>query len=88
MARLTKTQLIKLQKQLKTDQAIGDQFGITCQAIHQLRKKFDIPSSTSKNPQRNIQIIALYNKGKKIQNIATKFNLSIPQTYRIIKENS
>ena len=38
MPRITKSQLIKLQKKFKTDAAIGEQFGITRQAIHQLRK--------------------------------------------------
>jgi hypothetical protein len=42
MARISKAQLIKLQKKLKTDAAIGEQFGITRQAVHLLRKKFDI----------------------------------------------
>ena len=43
MARVTKAQLIKLQKQLKVDEAIGAKFGITRQAIHQLRQKYGIP---------------------------------------------
>ena len=34
MARITKAQLIKLQKKLKTDAKIGEQFGISRQAFN------------------------------------------------------
>ena len=44
MARITKSQLVTLQKKLKRDAAIGAEFGITRQAVHQLRKKYGIVS--------------------------------------------
>ncbi|MBN1128888.1 MAG: hypothetical protein JXA71_07880 [Chitinispirillaceae bacterium] len=84
MARITKTELIKLQKKLVTDAAIGDKFGITRQAIHQLRKKFGIESSIADNPERNAKIVALYKKGMSGTAIAKKMDLSISQTYRVI----
>jgi DNA invertase Pin-like site-specific DNA recombinase len=87
MARISKTQLIKLQKQLKTDAAIGEQFGITRQAVHQLRKKYGIDSSLVDNPERNADIIAAYGKGLSGTALAKKFKLSISQTYRIINES-
>jgi len=37
MSKITKQELIKLQKSLVTDEAIGEKFGITRQAIHQMR---------------------------------------------------
>ena len=42
MARISKAQLLKLQKKFKTDAAIGEQFGITRQAVHQLRKSMGL----------------------------------------------
>lgn len=87
MARISKTQLIKLQKKLKTDAAIGEQFGITRQAVHQLRKKYGIDSSLADNPQRNAEIVDMYEAGASGTALAKKFKLSISQTYRIINES-
>lgn len=87
MARITKAQLEKLQKKFVTDAAIGEQFGITRQAVHQLRKKYGIESSLSDNPERNADIIKAYEGGASGTALAKKFKLSISQTYRIINEN-
>ena len=87
MARISKTQLIKLQKKLQTDAAIGEQFGITRQAVHQLRKKYGIDSSLADNPKRNADIVAMYEGGASGTALAKKFKLSISQTYRIINES-
>ncbi|NLD98578.1 MAG: hypothetical protein GX640_01775 [Fibrobacter sp.] len=86
MARISKAQLIKLQKKFKTDAAIGEQFGITRQAVHQLRKKYGIESSLADNPERNAEIAKLYEDGTSGTALAKKFKLSISQTYRIINE--
>jgi len=86
MARISKAQLIKLQKKFKTDAAIGEQFGITRQAVHQLRKKYGIESSLADNPERNAEITKLYESGTSGTALAKKFKLSISQTYRIINE--
>jgi Mor family transcriptional regulator len=88
MARISKTELIKLQKQLGTDEAIGKKFKITRQAVHQLRKKYGIDSSYADNPERNAKIIAAYKKGSSGTALAKKFELSISQTYRILKTAS
>ena len=87
MARITKSQLVKLQKKHKQDAAIGDLFGITRQAVHQLRKKYGIPSVIENNPKRNKEIVAMYKAGKSVAAIAKKFDLSVSYTYRIISEN-
>lgn len=63
MPRLSKAELIKLQKKLTTDEAIGKKFGITRQAVHQIRKKYGIKSNYADNPERNAKIVALYKKG-------------------------
>lgn len=87
MARISKAQLIKLQKRLKTDAKIGEQYGITRQAVHQLRKKYGIESVIAKNAERNQKIVGMYQKGSSGTALAKKFKLSISQTYRIINES-
>jgi len=86
MARISKAQLIKLQKKLKTDAKIGEQYGISRQAVHQLRKKYGIESVIAKNVERNQNIVKAYNAGTSGTALAKKFKLSISQTYRIINE--
>ena len=86
MARISKAQLVKLQKKYTTDAKIGKQFGITRQAVHQLRKKYDIESSIADNPERNAKIVKMYKGGTSGTAIAKKFDLSISQTYRVINE--
>jgi DNA invertase Pin-like site-specific DNA recombinase len=86
MPRISKSELIKLQKQLGTDEAIGKKFGITRQAVHQLRKKYGIESTYAGNPERNAKIIDLYKKGAAGTALAEKFDISISQAYRIINE--
>ena len=88
MARISKNDLLKLQKKLHTDAKIGEEFGITRQAVHQLRKKYGIESRTAGNPERNKEMVELREGGKTVETIAKKFKLSIPQTYRILKENN
>ncbi len=88
MARITKQELVRLQKKFKTDARIGEEFGITRQAVHQLRKKYGIESRTASNPERNQEILEMRSNGASVEAIAKKFKLSIPQTYRIIKETT
>jgi hypothetical protein len=84
MARITKVELLKLQKKLETDEAIGKNLGITRQAVHQWRKKYGIDSRWELNPDRNKKMSALYKTGKTGSEIAKKFGLSLSQTYRLI----
>jgi Mor family transcriptional regulator len=86
MARISKSELIKLQRTLVTDAAIGDKFKITRQAVHQLRKKYGIESSIADNPERNAKIVAAYKKGSSGTVLAKKFDLSVSQTYRILND--
>ena len=84
MAIVSKSELIKLQKTLGTDEAIAKKFKVTRQAIHQLRNKYGIDSLKAKNPERNAKIVAMYKAGKTGTEIANKFDLSVAQTYRVI----
>ena len=86
MAKITKAQLKKIQKTLRTDAQIGARYGITRQAVHQLRKRYGIDSLMVKNPERNKKIVKAYNAGTSGRALAEKYNLSIPHTYRIINE--
>lgn len=86
MARITKSELIRLQRKLKRDAAIGAEFGITRQAVHQLRMKFGVASVVENNPQRDKSIVKMYREGKSVSSIAGKFGLSVSYTYRIISE--
>jgi Mor family transcriptional regulator len=84
MPKLSKSQLIALQEKLKTDENIAKKFGVTRQAVQQLRKKYGIESSSADNPERNAKIVNLYKKGTARTELAKKFGLSVSQTYRII----
>ena len=86
MARISKSQLITLQKKLKTDAAIGERFGITRQAVHQLRRKYRIDSVIAKNRERNARIVKAHRAGMSGTALSKKYDLSVSQTYRIIKE--
>ncbi|HEX7510535.1 MAG TPA: hypothetical protein VF335_04495 [Chitinivibrionales bacterium] len=86
MARITKSELIRLQKKFKTDARIGEEFDITRQAVHQLRKKYGIESVIAKNDERNQKIVKAYESGASGTALSKKFDLSVSQTYRIINE--
>ena len=85
MALISKAQLDKLQQKYKTDDAIGKQFDVTRQAIHQLRLKYGIEPVADRNKVRDDGIIALYKKGLSGTKIAEKLDISVSQTYRIIQ---
>lgn len=84
MPKMSKAQFVKLQKAHKTDAAIGEALGVTRQAVHQLRKKLGVESSSADNSGRNTAIVQAYGSGMSGTAIAKKFGLSISQTYRVI----
>ena len=86
MAKINKSQLIKLQGKYITDDAIGKLYGISRQAVHQLRNKFGIPPVENKHKTRNSEIVKAYKKGTSCVKIAQKYKLSISQTYRVIRD--
>lgn len=88
MACISKTELVKLQKTLKTDAAIGAKYGFSRQYIHQLRQKYGIESNAEKNKERDDKICNLYNKGKAGNEIAKIIGMSVSQVCRIIKKNA
>jgi DNA invertase Pin-like site-specific DNA recombinase len=84
MARISKSQLVKLQKKYKTDDSIGKLFGISRQAVHQLRTKYEIAPVEDKYSKRNEEIVSLYMEGMAGGRIAKRYHLSVSQVYRII----
>jgi DNA-directed RNA polymerase specialized sigma subunit len=84
MPKISKQDLIKLQKTLKTDQAIGDRFNITRQAVHQIRQRYGIPSIIRDTAERNDKIITMYKKGMTGPEIAEKVGLSMSHVYKIV----
>ena len=82
--RITKEQIIILQRKFKRDGAIGAQFGITRQAVHQLREKYGIPAAKSGNAVRNEKMVKMYENGKSVSAIAKRFDMSIANAYRIL----
>ena len=86
MAKISKSQLIKLQKKYITDHAIGKLFKISRQAVHQLRTKYDIPPILEKHAARNAEIVKAFKKGMPCIKIAQKFKISVSQAYRIIRD--
>ncbi|MBN2188983.1 MAG: hypothetical protein JW699_05980 [Chitinispirillaceae bacterium] len=84
MARISKGQLEKLQKKYKTDEAIGRLFGISRQAVHQLREKYGITPVRNRHRERNEEVRRFFGKGVSGIALAKKFRLSVSQTYRIV----
>jgi DNA invertase Pin-like site-specific DNA recombinase len=85
MARISAQQLMKLQAKYQTDDAIGKLFGISKQAVHQLRNKYGIAPVADKHEDRNNEIAAAYNSGMPGTKLAKKFKISVSQAYRIIR---
>ena len=86
MSNISKQELIQLQKTLGRDVAIGKKFGVTRQAVHQMRKKYGIESRYFDNSERNASIIEQYKKGLLgVSVLAKKHALSIPRVYKIIQ---
>jgi hypothetical protein len=85
MARISKQQLIKLQAKYKTDDAVGKLFGISKQAVHQLRNKYGIPIVADKHENRNSEILKAYAAGTAGTQLSKKLKLSVSQVYRIIR---
>lgn len=86
MSRISKSQLIKLQKKYQTDEAIGELFSITRQAVHQLRLRYGLEPVPDKNADRDGEIVKLYKEGIAGTKIAERYDLSVSQVYRVINK--
>jgi hypothetical protein len=81
----TQEQLLSLQKKLKTDQAIGECFGVSRQVVFLWRKKYGIRSLRELIEARNYQIQKLYQAGLTNFELVNKFKLSLTTICRITK---
>ncbi len=82
--RISRDQLLKLQKRYHTDQAIARLFGISRQAVHQLRGRYDIAPVASRHARRNAEIVRTYQAGLSGARIARRHRMSVSQVYRIL----
>jgi len=85
--RISKDLLLQLQSSLKTDQAIGERFGATRQAVQLLRKKHGIGYVRDKHPRRDARILVLRQMGLSSIAISEKTGLSATQVLKVIKKN-
>ena len=84
--RIARDELIRLQKTLVTDGAIGEKFGVSANAVLLMRRKYGIPAMYPNNAKRNAKIIALSRKGMTGTAIAKKFRMSISYACKIIEK--
>ncbi len=80
--------VIKLQETLITDTNIGHYFGISRQAVYQIRKNHGLAPIADRTKKRDLQIYWKYRGGKSGTLIAREMDMSISQIYRIINKIS
>lgn len=85
MQKFSKQEFLRLQKKLVTDEKIGEKFGVTRQAIFQIRRKLGIESCKTPKLERNQKIMELHAKGQTVNAIAEKVGLSVARVYVIIR---
>jgi DNA invertase Pin-like site-specific DNA recombinase len=83
MPKISREELIKLQKLLVSDVAIAKHLGVSQPYVHHIRKIYGIPSRFAENAQRNNEIAALYLSGMKASDIAKRFGLRPGRVYQI-----
>jgi len=86
MARIGKEQLERLQKKYKTDAAIARIYGLTRQAVYQLRKQYGLKPSSDKSSDRNREVKRLRSMGISAKMLSVKFRLSTTHIYRILND--
>ena len=87
ISKLEKSQVEFLLKN-SNDPAIAKQFGITRQAVYNIRKKFNIPSSRSQLPSKQKQIIELRREGASVPKISIIVNKSQSYVYKILRSEA
>lgn len=86
MARISKNQLLKLRRKYRTDESIARLYGLSRQAIHQLRKRYGIPKAPDDRMERNHLILEMWHSGVSKRKIAAKTGLSPSQICRIVRK--
>lgn len=86
MARISKNQLLKLRRKYRTDESIARLYGVSRQAIHQLRKRYGIPKAPDEKAERNRAILERWHSGLSKRRIAAETGLSPSQICRILRK--
>ena len=86
MARVSRGELIRLQKLHGSDDAIAELFGISRQAVYQWRMRCGIPSRLQDIRKRNREIARLYREGRPVDRIAARYKLAEHSVYRIVQQ--
>lgn len=86
--RISRDQFVRLQKRYHTDQAIARLFGITRQAVHQLRNRYALDPVMDRHRRRNDDIARLYREGLSGERIARRYRISVSQVFRILRAAS
>lgn len=84
--KLTRKELAQFVTSGWTDTRIGLRYGVSRQAVAQMRWKCQIPSNLKKLEKRNREIIALYESGTTGPGIQKIYKLSLSQIYRILDQ--
>lgn len=87
LSELSSEEFLNLQKNFPTDEEIGDHFGVTRQAVHQMRKKLGIDSIRGNVGERDMCIRLDYSNGTSAPDLCKKYSLSQSQVYRILRED-
>jgi hypothetical protein len=85
MARISRDQLLKLQRRYRTDEAIAKLYGISRQAVFKLRKRYGIAPVTGRQAGRDSEIARRYLSGQSTARISRRFRLSTVHIYRILR---
>jgi len=80
--------VLYLQGRLGTDEAIGECYGITRQAVYFFRKKNRIPFTSEKKATRNAKIIDLRKRGWRLKQISDDIGLSVSRVSLVIRERN
>jgi hypothetical protein len=82
--RISRDQLLKLQKRHHTDAAIARLFGLSRQAVHQTRDKFGIDPVPNRHARRNAELARAYRAGASGARLARSHRMSVSQVYRVL----
>jgi len=82
--RISRDQLLKLQKRYHTDQQIARLFGISRQAVHQIRSGYGIEPVADRHARRNAEIARAYRAGVSGARLARRHRMSVSQVYRVL----
>jgi hypothetical protein len=80
---ITKSKFNKLRKSIGSDKGIGRKYGVTRQAIYNLRVRLNIPPTRTPDSleKRNIKICADFKKGIPVLVLAKKYKLTVVYVY-------